>query len=375
MGLAAAAHRHWKSALAVFGGWTLFGFLLGEQVYGLRVDANPLTGVLSHAIIFEVTYCWAWATLTPLIFLLGRRFPIESSTWVRHLPIQLLASLFMAALTKAAHVAFFDALRLGWFPVLPVSMLLRSVAGTLDYGAILYWVVLLVGHALDSLKRHHADQVHKSQLQAQLAEAQLRAVRMQLHPHFLFNALNSLAELIHQDARAADRMLTRLSELLRIFLKSSEAHEVSLEEEIDFLRRYLEIQQIRFEERLTVEIAIDADTRAAAVPSLILQPLVENAIVHGIRNRSDGWIGISSHRENGSLYLSVADNGNGQKALGTFGPEGVGLQSTRLRLKQVYAGDFAFQLERRADGGAAAEITIPFRVTASSHASHSNGHR
>lgn len=352
------------------GGWTLFGLLLGGQVYGLRAGADPLTGVWKHAMLYELAYCYAWAAVTPLIFALGRRFPLESGRWVRNLPVQLGASLVLAAATKFAHVLLFSSIGLSWFPALPVSTMLRSVMGMLDYGGVLYWVVLLIGQSMDSFRRQHTDQIHKSQLQAQLAEAQLRALRMQMHPHFLFNALNSLAELIHQDPRAADRMLTRLSELLRIFLRSSETQEVCLEKEIDFLERYLEIQKIRFEERLTVEIRVDPETRAAAVPSLILQPLVENAILHGIANREDGRIEIRAYRENECLQLSVIDNGSGKATPHSFPPEGIGLQSTRRRLEQVYSDDFVFRLERCDDGGAAARILIPFRLAGVKNASN-----
>ena len=352
--------RRVKVAGSIFAAWTVYGFLLGQQVYALR-SGDSLTW--KHALAFELAYCYAWAALTPFILRLRKAFPVDGSHWKRTVPVHVVVGLLAAAAAQTGENLILIALHVKWFPVPPIGLVLRSIFSTLDYGVVLYAVVVLLGQTFAYWRQHHLDELQKAALQSQLAEAQLKALRMQMHPHFLFNVLNSVSALIHDDPDAADRLVARLSELLRLFLNTSETSEVQLDQEVAFLERYLAIQKIRFEERLVVEIALDPRTCKAFVPSFLLQPLVENAIRHGISEREDaGLIEIQSCLEFGRVQLRVADNGDGRSnGERVFAPDGTGIRNTRRRLETIYGRDFQFLVEHQSLGGVQALISIPYR--------------
>jgi len=202
----------------------------------------------------------------------------------------------------------------------------------------------------------------REQLEARLARAQLQSLRLQLHPHFLFNTLNTITALIPTDRNAAERVVSGLSELLRMSLSSASEQEVSLAKELDLLAHYIEIQQIRFQDRLKVTFRIDPDTRQAVVPNLMLQPLVENAIRHGIAPRAaPGHVVVSATRNDGRLELSVVDDGVGENPRAEH-RDGVGLGNTRARLLSLYGADHRFEARSASSGGFAVRIEIPFRT-------------
>ena len=212
-------------------------------------------------------------------------------------------------------------------------------------------------------RKYRERELRALQLETRLAQAQLDALKMQLHPHFLFNTLNSISVLMSEDVVAARRMLTRMSELLRASLENVGKHEVSLREELDFLGNYLEIEQTRFHDRLAVRMQIEPGVLDARVPNLILQPLVENAIRHGVAPRAQqGLIEISAVREDGMVQLKVRDNGPG---LQLSAPEsltkGIGLSNTQARLNQLYGSHHRFELKDAPGGGLEVVIAIPFR--------------
>ena len=358
-----------KTGTLIVACWGTFGVLLGQQTYALQAGQGP-AGVWSHALVLQLNYCLVWAVATPAVLRLGRRFPLVAPAQPAHarpvlwqsLPVHLVAGVACALIVQGAHSCLLPFLYPHWFPPVPLSLLRRSLMGTVDYGVILYWVVVLIGQSVDYLRRSDEARIRQAQLQEQLAEAQLQALRMQMHPHFLFNALNSVAALIPDDPRAAEHMLTRLGELLRIYLRSSEVQEISLAQEIEFVRRYLEIQKLRFEERLQVHIRLDPAAETAAVPSLILQPLVENAIVHGIADRDrDGSIDIDAAVQGAELLLRVADNGSDSEPTAAAWREGTGLGNTRRRLERLYGPLHAFSVEAVASGGVCASIRIPLK--------------
>jgi LytS/YehU family sensor histidine kinase len=225
-------------------------------------------------------------------------------------------------------------------------------------------VLVVLRHTFDFYTRYREEELRGSRMEAQLAQAQLQALRMQLHPHFLFNTLNAVSALMHRDLDAAERMLARLSDFLRLTLETGGAHEVPLRQELDFLRRYLEIEQTRFADRLDVRVDVEPVTLDARVPNLILQPLVENAIRHGVaRSSAAGRIEIAAHRRNGSLLLEVRDDGPGLPE-GADRPEreGVGLTNTRARLRQLYGATSHLTLANRREGGLHVTLTLPFRT-------------
>ncbi len=351
--------RRFQTACSILAAWTIYGFLLGQQVYGLRTG-DSLTW--QHALALELAYCYSWAALTPLILRLRRAFPVDGNQWKRSVPVHIAAGLLFASAAQVGETVILVMMRLKWFPAPTLALLGRSIFSTLDYGFVLYSVVVLVAQTFAYFRQYTADQTQKAELKAQLADAQLKALRMQMHPHFLFNVLNSVSELIHENPEAADRAVTKLSELLRTFLNRSEVVEVRLEQEVQYLERYLEIQKIRFEERLQVDVNLDPRTRLALVPSFILQPLVENAIHHGVAEREHAaCIQIQSCLEEGRVRLWVADNGDGRDEA-VFGPEGTGIRNTRRRLETAYGEDFRFSVERNRDGGVQASISIPYRL-------------
>jgi LytS/YehU family sensor histidine kinase len=199
-------------------------------------------------------------------------------------------------------------------------------------------------------------------LEGQLAQAQLQALKMQLHPHFLFNTLNSISALLHKDVDAADEMIGELGDFLRMTLENDGAQTVRLEQELEFLKSYLEIERVRFQDRLTIGFAIDPDTLDAYVPNLILQPIIENAIRYAIAPRAEqGMIEVSARQKNGRLRITVRDDGPGLTHGNGF-TEGIGLANTRARLRQLYEGSHEFQLTNSVQGGLGVTLEIPFQL-------------
>lgn len=231
---------------------------------------------------------------------------------------------------------------------------------TWHFNLLVYWVIVAVSQAFGYYRKYRERELRAAELEKRLAQAKLKALQMQLNPHFLFNTLHSISSLMHKDVEAADRMITRLSDLLRAALAGSDTQEVPLRQELQLLELYLEIERIRFGERLTVKLDIAPDTLEAQVPNLILQPLVENAIRHGIEPRArPGRIELRAQRQGGALTLGVWDNGSG---LSEDRPakEGVGLSNTRARLRELYGMEHRFELLHAPEGGLRVDLSIPF---------------
>jgi LytS/YehU family sensor histidine kinase len=247
---------------------------------------------------------------------------------------------------------------------------------------IMYTGVLAAGIARDYFRRYHARrqeavrlqaeaarlQAEAAQLQAQLVSARLAALRTQINPHFLFNTLHAVSTLVERDPRGVRRMIARLSELLRFTLEGAEEQEIPLERELSYLDRYLEIMQIRFQEALDVDTRVESSVLDALVPTLILQPLVENAVKHGTSKvNRPGRIEISGRRDGERLILLVRDNGPGLG--GALAEEGIGLRNTRDRLAQLYGADAALVLRSAEGGGTVAEVSLPYHTSADLRAS------
>jgi two-component system LytT family sensor kinase len=228
-----------------------------------------------------------------------------------------------------------------------------------------YTVIVLAYYFFERLRIAQAQQLAAAELQAKLAQAQLENLRLQLQPHFLFNTLNTISSVMYEDVPAADAMVTQLSELLRLTLRTANSHEIPLAQELEITRLYLQIMQKRFESNLRVSYSVDAALENSLVPQLILQPLVENSLRHGLKDGGAGIdISIGAERDNGSLILKVADTGAG---LGTQGAEaamnrGVGLSNIRGRLEQLYGADQEFAIANRPAGGAEVTLRVPFHL-------------
>lgn len=255
-------------------------------------------------------------------------------------------------------------------PPFPFQAFKEIIVGEFHFNLLIYFALVGLYQAFDYYRRFREREkraaqleLEAAQLETQLTRAQLDALKMQLHPHFLFNTLNTISVLMREDVEVANRMLLRLSELLRVALKNTSANEVTLRQELDFLRSYLEIEQTRFQDRLKIKIEAAPDTLKARVPNLILQPLVENAIRHAVAPRvGETKVEIRAARQNGHLRLSVSDNGEGivEKSVK---PNGIGLTNTRARLEKLYGANQEFLLQTAVGGGFEVSITIPFHTT------------
>jgi two-component system, LytTR family, sensor kinase len=327
----------WPVLLAV---WTVPALLsVFETEMFAAQSGHPIA--LWRVLLSEVPPWYVWAALTPIIFRLGRRWPVDRlPPKVAALGVHLSASL-VAGAVYATTAALFAMAAGRMRQTLPVSILDWWLSG-LPLIMLSYFGVLGISYAIG--------------LREELAVAQLSALRAQIQPHFLFNTLNAITALVRdQETKSALAMLARLSDLLRSVLTADSAHEIALDEEITFIQQYLGIMEVRFSDRLRVTWEVPDELRAARVPSFVLQPLVENAIRHGIAKRTDaGRIEIVARKSGDRLVLSVSDDGPGPHGNGNGG---VGLMNTRKRLEHLY-GDATVVLEP-AKPGAVATITMP----------------
>lgn len=300
-----------------------------------------------------------WALYVPLIVWTARRVSLFRGCRKKALAFHAALSILVAF--TAVGVQTFWAGRI-WTD--EPAMFWRYFAMFIHWHVLFYWLTLSVTQGLEFQRRWQRDQLQSSRLETELARAELRALQMQMEPHFLYNTLHTVSEMVHADPGAAERMIVRLGSLLRHTTETG-SQEVPLEREVEFLRAYLEIEQARFHDRLTVRIDVPDELLACPVPSLILQPLVENAIRHGTsRLAGAGTVCITAAAEGDALVLRVVDNGPGPGAPGTRRGAGVGLQNIRSRLRHLYGGAGALTLEPAAGGGFEATVRLPLAVGA-----------
>lgn len=344
--------------------WTLFGVVTAVQThYRYEVIGRPFTW--GQALLAEVSFTWIWALLTPIVLWMAERFPIGKSDWWRNSLLHLACAIVLGIASKAVWDAtIYPLSHPGAEAPEGLAEALQMALLSLDYGVLQYAIVLLAQLAQSYFRRAEKDRLRASQLEVELARAQLQALKMQLHPHFLFNTLNTISELVHESPDTAERMVIRLSDFLRLTLDHMGVPEVPLMVELDFLKRYLEIEQMRFEDRLKVDFDVDAASVHGRVPNLILQPIVENALKHGLSQISGtGRLQIRSKAAAGRLFLKVIDNGPGVPQNGALTvKEGVGIANTRRRLRQVYGEDHIFSLSNVAGGGFEVTIEVPLRL-------------
>jgi len=339
----------------------LVGLLFGSQAVLYSLYSGTPRVVLPLASALADWYMWA--LLTPAILALGRRYPlVRPGWWWRSLPVLFVASLVFTAVKIALRAGLGQLI-----PGLPTMPLRVVVLAQFHIQVATFWVILGIGAAFEYYAKFRERELRASQLESRLAQAQLDVLRMQLQPHFLFNTLHTISAFMQEgEIEAADRMITRLSDLLRLALDSAGRQEVPLRQEMDFLSRYLEIQQIRFQDQLRVRLEVPDELLDACVPSLMLQPLVENAIRHGVTPRAEGGeVTVTVAREDGRLRIGVRDDGPGLSVSGarSGNGSGVGLANTRARLEQLYGDQHAFSVANHPLGGVQVELSIPFRAT------------
>ena len=341
--------------------WTLFGLFFASQVLINRAyRGRPLN--LAHTLSIWLICAYIWAALTPFILYLAKRLRIERGR-LRNVLIHLVASLGFSVIQLGAYVATTSLTNQSSQPFGQAFQ--EFVVTGLHFNLLTYWALVALSHATDYYRKYQERELNAAELRTQLAHAQLSALKMQLHPHFLFNTLNSIAVLVRKSSnKEAVNMLSGLADLLRHSLENIDTQEVPLKDELEVLRLYLEIEQVRFNDRLEVRMEIEEEALAALVPNLILQPLVENAIRHGIGTQSAaGVLEIRARRDNGRLSLEVRDDGPGLSEHGSkLGGAKIGLTNTRTRLQRLYGKAHTFELSNAVGGGAVATLAIPFRV-------------
>jgi two-component system LytT family sensor kinase len=373
-------------SIAYLAGWTLFAFFFISEDAGRLLyqgQAVPWHGYL----VVWLTTAYAWAFLSPFVWWLAGRFPIARPAWWRSAGLHLVASFCFALMETVLFAGITPIFGLPWFPRNFAATFRAVVPIDFHLNVIIYWSIVGVQHGV-SYYRKFVERERQSvqlelratQLESQLTQAKLSALKMQLHPHFLFNTLNAIVVLVRQHrVEEADAMLTNLSELLRQTLAGWETQEVPLHREVELINLYLDIQRVRFQDRLIVEMNLSPVTLQALVPSLLLQPLVENAVRHGVSKSSTPVrieLKSTSKEKDSLLEIQVCDDGPGVPGVGVSGVgvsslgvsgessgNGVGLGNTRARLEQLYGKRQSLRLDGLASGGTMVTVLLPYRHT------------
>ena len=339
----------WSTLAWLWLGWTALAVFLGvSSSLAYLAIGNPPRWSLTVRMALVETY--VWALIAPAVVALARRFPFTRATLAISLPIHVVAAMV---------VSFFKII---------VDQILRQVLfgintylliTSLAPSYLFYWGIVAAAHGAAYYRASKERELRAAQLEARLAQSRLQVVQMQLHPHFLFNTLHTISELVHEDPETADAMIAGLSDLLREALASGHEREVPLARELDLLERYLDIQRARFGDRLQVDMAIAPGLATVLVPHLVLQPIVENALHHGIVPGATGNVAISAAVVDDMLRLCVQDDGRGFDA--SDGGEGVGLRNTRERLETLYGDRAGLRIGPAPAGGTIVEMWIPVR--------------
>ncbi|HLK63140.1 MAG TPA: histidine kinase [Bryobacteraceae bacterium] len=338
--------------------WTILGC-----VFALP-DLSGGTG-RRHALLLSLTLWWCWGMVTPLILWVDRQIPVSRKQFARRVLAHFLPSLLVTAL----YTYLLGAVRAtvgidGWSGLFRIRFMVDAQGGMFLWNWLIYWLILGAWQAYRYYDHYIAAELRLERLEKNFSEARLNALRMQLDPHFLFNALNTISSQLERDPKLARRMIEHLGDLLRLSLESKDRLEVPLAEEMAFLEHYLAIQKIRFGDHLRIETQIAPEVKYASVPSLFVQPLVENAIRHGISRRAaGGTVIVSAQRDGDRLRIRVLDDGVGLPTGWTLeNSGGLGLSVTRQRVAGLYPdGETCFAVNRRSSGGTEVEISLPLR--------------
>ena len=368
--------RPWIIWAVSFGLWTAVAFAYAITVYELYRSMSYAMSFVS-VLSLQASQVFTYIPLTPLVFALANRYQVQRGNWARNSLVLLAGgvafTVAQVALRGMTPYAFWDprvknwvsavwdprahGFRIQWYMYKGIFL-----TNLVDDIITTYLPIVLIAHLVFYYQRFRERELRSSQLQAQLEKARLQSLKSQLQPHFLFNTLNSISALMLTNVEAADRMITRLGDLLRISLETAGTQMTTLSRELEFVSCYIEIEKVRFEERLKVSVEVAPETLDASVPHLLLQPLVDNAIKHGIsRMVSGGEIRISASQDDTDLHLEVRDNGPGFKEAGNCRSGGMGLKITRERLETIYGQDHSVEVLSLPEGGVAARVSVPRR--------------
>lgn len=350
-----------KSWSLTFGFWTLMALLSALSNVMDRVSSGVPAWWCGMLLWAFLSY-WLWMLLVPVVAQLGRA--TAKHGWIRFFLVHIPAGFAIAVSHQVVVTSVFWAWHRTQMQLDHTlgQELQGELMGSLFLSMIVYWFILVVLRSLESRRLLQDEQLRSAQLESQLTHSQLQALRMQLQPHFLFNTLNAISALALADPQQAREMISRLSDMLRITLEERNSQMLPLSRELDFVRSYLDIQQIRFRDRLDVCFDVDDDTLDAEVPSMLLQPLVENALRHGLLAKPTRGTLCIAARIRGGLLLSVDDDGVGLPVEGV--KEGVGLGNTRTRLEMLFGSAAWLRMRARENGGTRVEVRLPFRKAA-----------
>jgi len=363
--LSATLRKHARLLGVIFTAWILLALVEALQYYFALLGTSRAV-TFRYEISYALKEALISAILTPMVLWIASRYPLGR----RNVAKTILAHLLGATV----YLVLFVALRMPLGQITDYTTGKEGQPSWALYGRLLvrypydvawmYGMILLVAQLWDYYDKYRERELRASRLETQLAQAQLKVLKMQLDPHFLFNTLHSISSLMHQDVEAADDVLARLSDLLRMSLEDVNEQEVTLKREMEFLDGYLAIQQIRFRDRFQVRVNVDPKSLDALVPNMILQPLVENAVEHGVASRAAvGQLEVRSIVQHGIVRLEVRDDGPGPgDETGEGSSGGVGLANTRARLQQLYGDSYRFSLTRPEQGGTLVALEIPFHV-------------
>lgn len=353
--------RPWGRRLLILAAWTvpavLFAVLSHARMVAVGEESSLLIRLADH-----LASWYTWAVIAPGIVWLGRRFRVDRAPRARNLLIHLLAGVAVALVHSAA--ATLASITLFGEPITWAhwyDTYIRWLAWSSPWSLVIYWIVLAVSYAWDYYGRARSEQLRASNLESQFAKAQLETLKQQLQPHFLFNTLNSISVLMQKgDVAGSTSMVYGLSDLLRYTLNRDGQQEVPLAEELEFTRKYLEIERTRFGDRLKIHYMVSPETLACRVPVFLLQLLVENAIRHGIAKKAGvGQVSISAECEDGRIRITVEDDGVGLSQGEREEPEGIGIKNARRRLAFLYGNDFRLDVSERRPSGVIATLEIP----------------
>jgi two-component system LytT family sensor kinase len=348
--------------IGLFALWAFVGTVLSLEAYfNLRVMADYVD--FGNIAIPQFGRAAMWAAMVPFILRLRQKVPLSRGHWIGGVAFHFLAAFMVMAVYYLGRM--FAGMMSEHLPLSEFwSMAQRNFYGRNMIDMAYYWAVLAFGYSFEIYQKYKSEELKAAQLEARLIETELKALRQQMHPHFLFNTMNTIAVLVREGKNdEAVTLLARLSALLRMTLENTGIPEVTLRQEVEFLERYVEIQKARFSDRLQVNLNIAPDALDARIPNLLLQPMVENAIIHGIAPKNGpGVVEISGRIERGQLHLEVRDDGPG------FGPvegrrrEGIGLSNTRERLMKIYGSNQQLVLKSEPGHGVTVQIVLPYRT-------------
>jgi two-component system, LytTR family, sensor kinase len=352
-------YKNLKNILIIFSVWTVAGLLYSAQSYFYRVEIGQDVNWLDILIIDMPNFI-LWFFLMPITVFLSRQFPFSKERWALPGTVHLSAAILVSIIHSTSYVVYRLWIKDG-VQGITGSRIYINVFSTFDYSMLVYFIMLFVIQVMIYNKKLKDEHARSMQLQSDLVQSQLDVLKAQLQPHFLFNTLNSISVLTRENPKLADKTIHLLSDLLRYSLKHARQQFVTLEAEISFIKDYLAIEKIRFGNRLKIEIDVSPETLSINIPSLLLQPLVENAIKHGVaKKRGDGLIQIIAKKKSNYLTLQILDNGQGEgQQAHSENNLGLGLTNMQKRLDSLYGADYNFRLENEQDKGTRVLIEIP----------------